>query len=145
MIYEIINPSDAYTMVAESFHVAAAAVLLLGQGKLGLSCEEDPEQHVPVMLFGGAEEWLKKHGLEDLSGFIESHKGEVATALESVLIGDIIDRKTFERVLSVIKDQDERNAARAAYHDEKRSSMNDIGRAAWIYAAALRKQKTQGR
>lgn len=141
MIYEIINPSDPYTMVADDFKVAAAAVLLLGRGKLGLSCEEDHKQHVPVMLFGGAEEWLKEHDLEDLGGFIEAHRAEVAEALESVLIGSESDRKTFDKVIACISDPGDRQKARDTYHDQKRSSMNDIGGAAWEYAADLRKPK----
>ena len=34
-LYEISNPSDPYTIRAE-FKIAAAAVLLLGRGKMGL-------------------------------------------------------------------------------------------------------------
>ena len=36
MIYEIINPSDDYTIVADDFAAAAIAACLLGRGAYGL-------------------------------------------------------------------------------------------------------------
>jgi hypothetical protein len=125
-LYEISNPSDPYTIRAE-FKIAAAAVLLLGQGKMGIHTDSGEDEEMPLFIFGGHEEWLKKQGMDPLDEFIKAHLLEIADALDTVLIGSYRNRATFEKVIENIKDPEERQKARATYHDEKRSSLNDIG------------------
>ena len=44
VLYEIINPSDPYTLKADDFKIAAAACLILGDGQYGLESEDGKEK-----------------------------------------------------------------------------------------------------
>lgn len=68
-------------------------------------------------------------------------RGEVATALESLLIGSAGERRGMERVFAAITSEADRAAARAAWHDNRRSSLNDFGAWAAELAARLRAVK----
>lgn len=136
MIFEIANPSDAYTIEGEILP-CGVATMFLGEGKYGLK-DERGETAMPIFLFGGHEPWLKENGGESLDAYVSGHRAEIATALESVLIGDFADRKRMLGVLACISDPVERAAAQAAWHDERRSSMNDIGARAVRLAKRLR-------
>lgn len=142
MLYEIINPSDAYTFEAKEFAVAAVSMVLLGEGRLaakpvGEGSEGAPE--VPLLLFGGAEEWFEKNlfPLEKMGDFLDENAEKVASALDSVVIGEILDRSLFlsamERIVPELQE-----AFKIEWHDRKRSSLNDIGREAWEMAKGIR-------
>jgi hypothetical protein len=137
-LYEIVNPSDAYTIEGELLPCAIAA-LLVGEGAYGLKTE-DGETAAPIFLLGGHDVWLKERGVDDLPTFLENadRRAEVAAALETVLIGRFDDRKRMDRVLACVTNADDRAKAKAAWHNERRSSMNDIGRRAALYAKRLR-------
>jgi hypothetical protein len=149
MIFEIVNPSDPYTLECDDFKIAAAGIMLLGRGKLGLSTEEGDEKHqMPPFIFGNDEmvtKWFADIGIPSLGEFIDGHREEIATMLETVLIGSERNRRTFEKVLACISDPVERAKARAVYQDEKRSSLNDIGGAAWDLAKRLRASAGNGK
>jgi len=153
LLYEIVNPSDAYTMTAASDLVAAVATLLVGMGRYGLKALNGPETEershlVPFLLFGGDDVlrgWCDKHGIADLADWAIDHGEDVAAALESVLVGSHEERLQMEKVLDCISDGREREKARAAYHDGRRSSMNDIGGAAQSLAKRLRGQIAEQR
>jgi hypothetical protein len=136
VIYEIVNPSDPYTLVSDDLMLAAAATLMLGEGRYGLKAQD--ETSVMPVLFDRALQWLRGHGIPDFSAFIAANALAIASVLDSVLIGPSSDRRAIERVLALITDSVERAAARAAYHDERRSSMNDIGAYAGRLANTLR-------
>jgi hypothetical protein len=146
LLYAIVNPSDAYTMTASSDLVAAVATLLVGEGAYMLkplngAGIEDRQNLVPLLIFGGDEafhEWCGKQGIADLGQWALDHAEEVASALESVLIGSQSERVKMEKVLACISDEKERAKARATYHDERRSSLNDIGRVAQSLAKRIR-------
>lgn len=57
-VYEIVNPSDPYTMQGE-FRPCAMATILLGKGAYVLQ-DEQGETVVPIMFLGGSEEWSQK-------------------------------------------------------------------------------------
>lgn len=126
-LYEIIKPGDPYTLKAPSFDVAAVAVVVLGEGAYGLQGITDESEQMPAFLLGGAEEWLTEAGLWPLDEFVKSQRSEVRAALDSVLIGSARERTAFDRAMSVVQSAQDRRAAWAEYHDEKRSSLNDIG------------------
>jgi len=116
MKFEIINPSDPYTMDAPDMEVAAVAVSFLGDGKYPLKgIGEDVGQDVPPFLFGGHDEWfVAKFGMnfEDTAGHVMNHRNdELAQAFDSV---------TLQR--------------------DNRSSMNDIGGRAKALAQAVRRK-----
>ena len=136
---EISNPSDPYTIeVDDDPRPACAAVLLLGEGHYGLH-EEGGEDVMPIFLFGGAVEWLAKHGVPDLATYIAEHLSEIADALDTVMIGKRSERARMERVLAEITSAEEdREKARAAWLDEKQTSLNDIGGRAVAMAKRMR-------
>ncbi len=130
MIYEIINPSDAYTMKADDFKVAAVAVALLGNGQYGI-------KGTPILF--GWNEFLKEQGI-NLKTFVGERVDEICAALDSVMIGKESDREEAESTLALIP-EDKREAWLSERHERRRSSTNDIGKAAKIMAKYLRENK----
>lgn len=143
MIYEIVNPSDCYTMKADDLAVAQAAVIVLGQGQYGLK-DEQGESCAPMLLFATpkqTEEILAElFGEGSLGGFIERNKAAIADALDSVMSVDRRERRLYEEALVAIESEEKRQEFRDKTHDRHRSSMNDIGGAAWEYAKRLRER-----
>lgn len=136
-IYEIINPSDPVTLEAEDVAVAQAAVLLLGRGQMGLT-DEDGEEVLPLLLFGGYEKWAKDNKF-DLTATLDKRATEVADCLESAVCADLSDRKA---VLAAVGGHGKEALRR--YNDEKRSSLNDICGVAFSLAKAIREKKAKG-
>lgn len=137
LAWEIINPSDKYTITAPTFAAAAAAALLIGEGKLALEPEHDEGQRMPLFLFGGHEEFIAEHFGGDLVRWIDDHKSEVADALDSVLLGGLGRRADYDAAVAAIDDPEKLARFRERWQ-EKRSSMNDIGGYAHRLAAHLR-------
>ncbi|KKM88914.1 hypothetical protein LCGC14_1253980 [marine sediment metagenome] len=137
MLCEIINPSDPYTMECENFVVGAVAVCLLGGGKLGLD-SEDGEHSTPVLF--GWDDWFKEQGISDLPSFLKQNKPAIADALDSVRIGDTKDRLAEVAATKYMTPEDAEKY-RAKIHNNRRSSMNDIGSRAWQMAKALKGNK----
>lgn len=140
-VYEIINPSDPYTLKASSFKVAAAATTLLGEGAWGLRGVGESEETMPVLLFGGGEEWLTQQDMWPIGDFIDANHEAVVQALDTVLIGDANERIAFDRAMAAVTSDADRQAAWAAYHEEKRSSLRDIGGYAKELVQYLREPK----
>lgn len=114
MRFEIVNPSDPYTMEAPDLEVAAVACCLLGNGKYMLTGLDDAAgQDVPAFVFGGHDEWfVSKFGAnyEAVACRVLDERGaELADALNSI-----------PRLR------------------ERRTSLNDIGSKAHAIAAAIR-------
>jgi len=139
MLCEIIDPSDPYTMECETFLIGAAAVCLLGGGQLGLH-SEDESQQTPIL--SGWKDWFACQGVPDLAAFLTENNDAIADTLASVRIGRAKERWA-EAV--AVKHMTAPAAAeyRAEIHDLRRSSMNDLGRAAWKLAERLRERKME--
>jgi len=138
--YEIMNPSDPYTVLAKDDVTAAVAILFLGRGKLSLTDEEGDEV-LPLFLLAGEgylEEWLEGVGVEDLGKFLEENALEVADVLDSAMIGDFSTRASYQKGLELIDNEEKREEWREHWLDKRRTSVNDIGTAAWTAAASLR-------
>jgi hypothetical protein len=145
LIYEIGNPSDPYTLEHSDVKIAVVAGLMLGQGMYALT-DENKELVLPIFLGEGALAWLKAtHDIGDLNAFIEEHRLEIADALDSVMIGNRADGLRMKRVLACITDPAEREKAKAAWLDERRSSTNNIGGYAAGMAKRLRAHVATGR
>jgi hypothetical protein len=118
MKFDLVNPSDPYTLEADDLQVAAVACCLLGNGKYGLTgLGDDAGQNVPVFLFGGHDEWfVSKFGMdyETTATHALNHRNDaLARAFESVTIGG------------------------------ERSSLNNIGGKARDIAQAIRRKATE--
>ena len=141
MICEIINPSDPYTLETNDFVAAAVAIAIVGGGTLGLKC--DRTQMSSPILFGW-DAWFTEKGITDLAAYIQDpQKAEImAQALESVIIGDEVARELYRDTLKLIDDPAKKKEFTKQFFDQKRSSMNDIGKACHDWAKRLR-DKTQ--
>lgn len=139
-LYEITNPSDPYTIQGER-EICAAAVIMLGEGHYGLTCVDGTDDGLPIFLFANAAHvegwWMEAFDCE-LSASLSRH-AEIAEALDSVLIGDPTDRATYEVGLSLITNESNRAAWREKWHEDRRSSLNNIGARAWQLAELIRK------
>lgn len=146
MIYEIVNPSDPYTIEADDLEIAFAACIILGRGQYGLDALQPGGKIVPLMIFGGTEqaetycqEEFGKTLEEVIDSALDQRKLELANCLDSVLIGRGLEsRQRYQEALTEYAIIDE-PAYRMKRHDEMRSSMNDIGGRAYRIAARLRK------
>lgn len=138
-VWEITNPSDPYTIESDSFLAAAAATLLVGEGRMGLEpqCEDDPG--MPLFLFGGHESFVDEHFGGDLGAWIDAHPAEIADALDSVLLGGFDRRSDFASAMEAIDDPAKRLLFREKWQD-KRSSMSDIGGYAYRLAEHFRER-----
>jgi len=145
LLFKIVNPSDPYTIEADSLDVAAVTTVLLGQGKYPLT-SLDGGQDVPLFMFG-ADEWCKKVFSEDLmelsNRVMDTKLAEVADCLDSVLYGDAQDRIEFLESTEGMTREDFEEA-RAIRQEKNRSSMNDIGERAYRMAKNLRKSIKDG-
>ena len=127
-IFEIINPSDHLTIQADNPVAAAVPILVIGEGRLGLRSLATDETVLPVMLFGGLDDWLADHGFADVAAlwaWTAEHWREVVSAMESVVVGDGDSRKLLELELESIEDGAKREH-RIAFNDARRSSLNNI-------------------
>lgn len=142
MLFNIINPSDPYTMRAVDLEIAAVAVCMIGSGEYAL--EEiggDRSGHVPMFLFGGLDEWFTKQFGRGFNATVEvvvsKRADELIKALASVHIGTPANKAAFDEQAAQCTDEDAYSDLLHKLHDEKRSSMNDIGRRAWHLARSV--------
>jgi len=145
-IYEIINPSDCYTIVGEP-EIVATIIMYISRGTFGLKRadgEDDVATRMPLFAFGKCtaediDEWAVHHMGMSFGDILKQRTSEIEATLNTVLCCDPGERKAIERVFASITDPEDLEKARAAYHDQKRSSMNDIGGAFEAWATKLRK------
>lgn len=144
MLYEIINMSDPYTIECPSLEVAAVACFALGRGAFGFECKDDETKSVPIFLLGGAEQWVREKfdcAIEDLVNLVTNDKAaELADALDSCLIGDAHDRFEYNEAVKLIDDPEKREQFRARRHEDRRSSLNNIGARAYRIARNIREK-----
>jgi hypothetical protein len=139
MLFEIINPSDKYTIEAPDLEIAALAVCVLGEGKYALQGIDNTNE-VPIFLFGGHDDWFKKKFGRSFGYSLElSDKAKLADCLDSTLIGDANDRKQFNAARTAVSPE-VFEGWRAGWTGARCSSLNNIGRRAYAYAEALRDQ-----
>lgn len=144
MLYEIINPSDCYTIEAKSLDVAFVACVFLGSGQYAFEPFEEAATRIPIFLFGGTEEWCSEHLKEGFEAVVDrvmadpGKKAELAECFDSCLIGKRPMRDTYYAGLELIDDPAKREQWRHRWHEERRSSLNDIGGRAYGMAKRLR-------
>lgn len=138
MLYEIVNPSDPYTIECPDLELAIAVEAIF-RGVYPLE-PISGGPGVPVLVFGDIDAFCESHfgrTLDDtLAHVMRERKDELAACFASVLIGTAEDRTHFEATVAHCSTAD-RAAVRLRVHDAKRSSLNDIGRRAWQFAARL--------
>lgn len=131
-VYELINPSDPYTFEAPNIEVAGVAVCMLSS-HYGAKQVDGDQESTPVLF--GWKEWLEDRQIN--GAWVESHRSEIADALDSFLIGDPASRQDVEEMLAEVPPE-KREALMARRQDRHRSSMNQIGERAYEMAKHLR-------
>ena len=138
--YEIINPSDKVVLTATESDelLVAIAVVMLGEGKAGVERDDDTTV-LPLMLFGGFEEWLASKGLtsESFGETLHANRLKIAGILETVFYGSTHEAKALDAALAALP-REQAIDARAKYNDAKRTSLSDWGAACLSWAAKLR-------
>lgn len=135
MLYDIINPSDPYTIEAEEFIDAALAVFVLGNS-YGLTALEEGGEDVPIFIFGGAAEWFRERFKIEAQEAYDQRRLRVAGVLLSAIIGGKSEREMVKKTLSMIPPEKQAEWLEM-HHDTKRSSTNDIGSYARRYGQAI--------
>ena len=123
MIYEIINPSDAVCIESNDLGLAGLAVMMLSSG-YGLY-DENGNVAVPITMFGGGEEWLKEHGITDITQSIKDNAEKLAIIFESCFYGKPSDKEMLDLALSKMTPQDA-EIYRSKWNDKRRSSITNI-------------------
>lgn len=137
MEYELINPSDPYTFVAEDLEIAALVVFTFGTA-YGAK-PKDGGEDVPIFLWetGGAVKWYEgKFGRTPDEG-MEAKKAALADALASMMFGGFEDRRRYEAALAAITDPEKKEEFITSWQDGI-SSLNDIGSRAHTLAKILK-------
>ena len=137
MEYELINPSDPYTFLADSHETAALVVFLISA--LYGARSQDGSTEVPVFILGGAAEWYRGIFGRTPDDGLSVKRQEVAKSLDSLMYGHFEDRRMYEAALAAITDSGKKEEFKAAWQDG-RSSLNDIG----TYAHELAKRLKDG-
>lgn len=132
-LWEVSNPHDPYTVRGQPA-VAGVFILLVGEGRYGLTNVGTGKTLVPLFVFARQEDfdhWFGQfkaaHGLsEPLGDFVRAHLAELATVGESLLIGSPGQRESLEFMLGAIPDEQDRERALLLHHDARRSSAVDL-------------------
>lgn len=124
MQYELDNPSDPYTFIAENREIAALTVFLLGTA-FGATPQNGGD-NVPVFIFGGAAEWYKETFSRTPDEGMTALEPGVSAALASFMLGHFEDRRRYEAALNAITDDDKRKVFIDEWQDG-RTSLNNIG------------------
>lgn len=114
MKFELINPSDPYTIEGADLMIVAVAACLLGDGRYGLDGLGEAEGiKMPIFILASADDWFREKfsmNYEGAATYCVHKRGEeLAQALESV-----------------------------ALTSGRRSSLHNIGRKAQQLACAVR-------
>jgi len=142
MLFEIMNPSDPYTMDSPSLAAALGAVAILGEGRFGLRPIGHTYPDVPPILFGDWLDEVYKHAGVDpksaeglmawMNGSPENAEA-VALALDSVRLGGAGDRdhprdpENDSRILLRIEEEDESNTLINAVNEPVRKILTEGG------------------
>ena len=136
MQYELINPSDPYTFLAENKEVAALTVFCISTMYGAQS--QDRNEEIPVFILGGSKEWYENEFPRTPDEGLQAEKANVAKSLQSFMYGHFEDRRRYEAAINAITDEDKREQFMREWQDG-RSSINDIG----TYAHKLGKKMSE--
>ena len=133
--YELINPSDPYTFLAESRETAALVVLLLSAAYGAHQKNGNDDTDIPIFIFGGAREWFQEQFGHTTDQGFENNREAVGKALLSFVLGGFEDRRRYDVALDAITENGKKEEFIKQWQDA-RSSVNDIG----TYAHSLGKK-----
>lgn len=139
MIYELINPSDPYTMVYDDDEIARTACILLGESAYALKNENGGEV-CPLLLLGATAFINKEYGSSaKFFEYVTENMLRIGDCLDSVMSFGPSERFAYEEAVKVMTDK-QRKEYRDKVHDRNMSSMNNIGARAWTLAETFRQR-----
>lgn len=134
--FNLINMSDPYTFEAEDYETAALTVLVLSTAFGAES--RDGKVNVPITMFYDAKQWYTEEFHRTPDEGLSEKKKEVSEALLSFILGGFNDRDAYKTAIDAISDPNKREQFISAWND-KRTSLNDIGKAARQIGEKLKK------
>ena len=144
-LYELINPSDPYLFEAPDLEIAAVVSIILGEGKTPVEEVDSGNLVVPFFMLGENEDWTEKtfgKTMEEFLHYIHTERKEdLATALESVIVGNLENREEFFETVAMIDDPKKKEEYKKKYIKRNTSSLNDIGAYAAKFAKMLREEE----
>ncbi len=147
MIFEIINFSDTYTLESKDFGTACIAALLLGEGQYAIQ-QVDGNLEMPIFLFGGCDEWFCQQFDMGLSDYMDqiTNQGwrQIAECLDGVVIGNSQKREIYKQNFIQLESNESKKEWRDRWHEEHRSSLNNIGARSWALAQRIREIHKEG-
>lgn len=131
-VYELVNPSDAWTFIAPSDKIAFLVAIAVGRGQTSAK-REGWEGGMYVFGLGDPDKDFKKEFGEELEGAISRHKAELIESLRTFMI----HREQAKKAPT--------GKALVKWNNERRSSLNDFGGYALKLAKHLEKaEKKKG-
>lgn len=135
MILEITNPSDSMTIETDDITAAGMGILLVSS-MYGLT-DAEGNTILPITAFGGLKKWVEDHGITDIDQYVSNNAEKIADILDTVLYGKASDREIFNKAIEKMSPEDAVKF-RDEWNNQKRSSLNDIGKRCHSVAATLR-------
>lgn len=133
-VYEVVNPSDYYTVLAYTDEVAGLACLLLGNGRSPAKRIHPSGETIAFFPFGVTSSGVDKSWKEDFGRTIveavDALRPQAIRCLRSIVIGD---RWQYGLLRGMVA-EDRLAEFDEKWHDSHRSSMNDYRAAALALA-----------
>lgn len=137
MLYELVNPSDAYVFQADSFPVAVVAAWMISPMYAVKPEEGEDYFGIPALMEDPFKEYRER--FDSVENIINGHREEIVDALRSIALGGFKDYRRYLLAIKVIDDIEKFAEFREKWNDN-RSSMNDICKRAENLADWLKKQ-----
>ena len=137
MLYELINPSDAYVFEAQTEEVAVLTAWLLSPSYGARAKDGETCFGIPGFMDDPKAEFEARYGRTPAEA-VMALRLEIAAAMESMILGNFKDWPLYQEAYGAIEDAEKRRNFKVRWR-EKRTSMNDIGSEAERISCDLRK------
>lgn len=137
MLYELINPSDAYVFEAQTEEVAVLTAWLLSPSYGARAKDSETCFGIPGFMDDPKAEFETRYGRTPVEA-VMALRLEIAAAMESMILGNFKDWPLYQEAYGAIADAEKRRNFKARWR-ENRTSMNDIGSEAERISCDLRK------
>lgn len=137
MLYELINPSDAYVFEAQTEEVAVLTAWLLSPSYGARAKDGETCFGIPGFMDDPKAEFEARYGRTPVEA-VMALRLEIAAAMESMILGNFKDWPLYQEAYGAIEDAEKRRNFKVRWR-EKRTSMNDIGSEAERISCDLRK------
>ena len=133
--YELINPSDEITFLAENDKIAYVCAIVISNGKFG--CKNiDTDESLNTFLFmdSDPEKTIVAFLEQDFHEFIKENESKISKAFSTFAYVSAGKRLRYDEKLSSFATTEEADLYKTSYEEENRSSMNKIVTRAWEFS-----------